>query len=249
MKNECNVARDLMPLCIDGVASEESQRLVEEHVKACDECANLFAEMHDELPPMVDEKEHAQLDTAAKKVKQRRRRRVLTAGLLGMVMGILIFLAAANFDELQFRARYVQWNGDLKLDAVYMAVYKQYSGAWSIMCNTVPSGAPYFTDSMNLCYTEDGKGAYLQFRLTYAGREVKDPEAEVISNWIGTWGNCFDEVWSITNYDSPEEEKVPFLWVELLSGNESKVIWRQGDVPKTQSEVQEELAQFGDMIR
>ena len=38
MKNECDIVRDLLPLCAEGLASEASRRLVEDHVAACEEC-------------------------------------------------------------------------------------------------------------------------------------------------------------------------------------------------------------------
>ena len=38
MKNNCDMARDLMPLTIDGVASEASQNYVNEHLAECAEC-------------------------------------------------------------------------------------------------------------------------------------------------------------------------------------------------------------------
>ena len=37
---ECNVVRDLMPLCIDDAASEESRKLVVDHVWECEKCGN-----------------------------------------------------------------------------------------------------------------------------------------------------------------------------------------------------------------
>ena len=37
-KNDCNVIRDLMPLVLDRVASDESRALVEEHMNSCEEC-------------------------------------------------------------------------------------------------------------------------------------------------------------------------------------------------------------------
>jgi predicted anti-sigma-YlaC factor YlaD len=57
MKNECNVAKDLMPLVIDGVASEESKQYVNEHVAECTECAIAYGEMRVELPRISAEKE------------------------------------------------------------------------------------------------------------------------------------------------------------------------------------------------
>ena len=64
MKNECNVARDLMPLCIDGVASEESQQYVDKHVASCHDCELVYGEMKSALPQVTAEKENAALAEA-----------------------------------------------------------------------------------------------------------------------------------------------------------------------------------------
>lgn len=42
---ECNVVKDLIPLYIDGCCSEESARLVREHIANCDACKKLLEEM------------------------------------------------------------------------------------------------------------------------------------------------------------------------------------------------------------
>lgn len=144
-------------------------------------------------------------------------------------------------DEDRYKWLYVCENGDLKFDAVYTEVFQQRSGCWSVIHNSIQSGSPCFSPEIEFCYTEDGTGAYLQFRLVYKGMESDEWDWA----YVGTWGNCFDEVWSIPNYDSEARENVPILWVEVLSGNESRVIWRQGDRTKTQQEVDEYLAQFG----
>ena len=39
MNKDCAMARDLMPLVIDNVASEESREFVENHMAGCDECS------------------------------------------------------------------------------------------------------------------------------------------------------------------------------------------------------------------
>ena len=41
----CEIIKDLIPLYIDGCCSEESERIVEEHLKNCPECKKLFEEM------------------------------------------------------------------------------------------------------------------------------------------------------------------------------------------------------------
>lgn len=41
----CNVVKDLIPLCIDGCCSEESEKIVKEHIESCDACRKLFEDM------------------------------------------------------------------------------------------------------------------------------------------------------------------------------------------------------------
>ena len=51
MKIHCNIAKDLMPLYIDDVLSEESKAAVEEHLTGCEDCRDYYRRMHDaELP-------------------------------------------------------------------------------------------------------------------------------------------------------------------------------------------------------
>jgi len=41
----CSIVKDLIPLYIDGCCSEESEKVVEEHIKNCDDCKKLFEDM------------------------------------------------------------------------------------------------------------------------------------------------------------------------------------------------------------
>ena len=41
----CEVIRDLLPLCADGVASEETEALVRAHVRSCPACEALYKKM------------------------------------------------------------------------------------------------------------------------------------------------------------------------------------------------------------
>lgn len=41
----CNIVKDLIPLYIDGCCSEESGRIIEEHIKECDNCKKLIENM------------------------------------------------------------------------------------------------------------------------------------------------------------------------------------------------------------
>lgn len=45
MSESCGVVRDLLPLYVDGVCSEESRRLVDAHVQTCRSCADTLARL------------------------------------------------------------------------------------------------------------------------------------------------------------------------------------------------------------
>ena len=47
MKNEkmCNIVKDMLPLYIDDLCSEESKKMVEDHIKECDDCRRVLETM------------------------------------------------------------------------------------------------------------------------------------------------------------------------------------------------------------
>ena len=52
-KIPCAVAQDLMPLVIDGAASEQSRQAVAQHVAACPACSQIYREMQSAAPAPV----------------------------------------------------------------------------------------------------------------------------------------------------------------------------------------------------
>ena len=53
----CEVIRDLLPLCADGVASEESRAAVKAHIRTCNECRALYESMCAPVEATPTEKE------------------------------------------------------------------------------------------------------------------------------------------------------------------------------------------------
>ena len=49
-RNDCNIVRDLMPLVLDRVASDESREAVETHIISCEECRRQYDAMKSNLP-------------------------------------------------------------------------------------------------------------------------------------------------------------------------------------------------------
>lgn len=51
----CDVVKDLLPLYIDGCCSEESEKIVKEHIEVCGDCKKVFEDMS--TPTKVEKKE------------------------------------------------------------------------------------------------------------------------------------------------------------------------------------------------
>ena len=66
-KITCEVVNDLLPLYYDGVCSDDSCRIVEEHLRDCKDCRKLFEKIQSdcgEIQKQEQEKEHVMQDMA-----------------------------------------------------------------------------------------------------------------------------------------------------------------------------------------
>ena len=54
MKSECNIIRDLLPLCIEDMASPDSAVFVGKHLEKCEECRREMSRLKD--PVLFEQK-------------------------------------------------------------------------------------------------------------------------------------------------------------------------------------------------
>ena len=98
MKKECEVARDLMPLVLDDVASDGSKALVLDHIQGCADCTAYFDQLKQDVPaktPQEIEAEHSAFAQATAKLRRQKRIRTLKHVLLGVVIAVVVLLAGA----------------------------------------------------------------------------------------------------------------------------------------------------------
>lgn len=112
---KCNVVRDLIPLYIDGAASQDSQEVVEMHLSECKPCRDVYQEMREALPDSGVTKELDELDKAAHRMKKRRRRRIWRNVLIGLLLGVLLVVGG---DFLRNK---------LFLDESYLTPFDEYA--------------------------------------------------------------------------------------------------------------------------
>ena len=100
MKISCEVVKDLLPLYKDGVCSEESKGLVEEHLSNCEECRKLLDDMNIELDIDYQKsnlEEGIDLENLSKKWNRKIILSMLKGAAVTVIIGITILLVAYLF--------------------------------------------------------------------------------------------------------------------------------------------------------
>lgn len=93
---DCQIIRDLLPLYLDGVCSEPSRRLVEDHLSCCDDCQAVLTQLQQGLTPIPEvvaaRQQEAKPLLSLARVWQKVRRRSLWKGMLitALTCGLLI---------------------------------------------------------------------------------------------------------------------------------------------------------------
>lgn len=103
----CEVIRDLLPLCADGVASDESRASVEEHIRTCAACRALYESMCAPVEAQEAPKEPDYMDAVRQQKKENRRFILLT---YGVTLGVLLLLVVGGKVKSlpQIRAWYLE---------------------------------------------------------------------------------------------------------------------------------------------
>ena len=149
MKITCDVIQDLMPSYIDGILSEDSKVLVEEHMGTCQECRKMLEIMKEEQG-----KEQNQMRSSAATLKKIRKKLIVRRVLTAAVAVILTLIAAAaGYNHWYFNEKYMT----LENSGMYVKNNRLYSSNNLI-------------NRMKVQYTEDGKTEFVYaIDAPYAG--------------------------------------------------------------------------------
>ena len=110
-RNDCDIARDLMPLSVDGVCSEGSQRFLDDHIAQCQPCRDTFARMKAGMPSLQPEptQEAAALKQGLRYIGKRFKALWITVATLACAFVVL--LAIGGVQQMRWN-----WTADLPLD-------------------------------------------------------------------------------------------------------------------------------------
>ena len=92
MKTTCSVIQDLLPLYCDDACSAESRRLVEEHLKECDDCRETYQLMQAARPASAAHTQQQATAQAAQAWKKQGSTSFFKGCLVVLASVILLFL-------------------------------------------------------------------------------------------------------------------------------------------------------------
>ncbi len=108
MKYDHEIIRDLMPLCIDGIASEKSNAAVQEHIAECPACEKEWEQMKSTINTSKNApvpEETAKFKETAQRVRKRNRWILLKVTLGTLVLAFIIGIIGNYIDGARFTAR------------------------------------------------------------------------------------------------------------------------------------------------
>lgn len=98
--SQCDLIRDLLPLYVDGDASQESVQAVEEHVAQCLDCRQALEDMRAPTPPPAPAQEDMSFAAALGQFRKTRGWRRAKYILLGMAAAAVLLILAVSLKYL-----------------------------------------------------------------------------------------------------------------------------------------------------
>ena len=201
MKLPCELIRDLLPLYHDGVCSEASKTVVEEHLKICDCCTTTLTALDAQIEtPRLDADEAKPL----KAIKRKSLRRNIFIGLavFFVVLWGVLYLTVFSNVEMAPEEFTVHTVAELSDGRIYMAYSHPYTFA---------------VNSVDVQGTEDGAEYWIYHRpiWTFRAKEgsqviqskIIDPKHDRV--WYG-----YDESTLVTAFylGRPDDENTLLVW-------------------------------------
>lgn len=99
MKTNCALIKDLLPLYVDDVVSEETKKIIEQHLEECEECRKEWELLNADVTiPLSENVQKAEAETIKKtknKLKKKTRKDIIKGALsLAIIAGILTVVMA-----------------------------------------------------------------------------------------------------------------------------------------------------------
>lgn len=129
MKISCNVIGDLLPLYAEGLVSDDTKMLVDDHLCQCEDCANVLKGMKKKAPVMMETGSES-----LSKVKKRIRRGRLISVMAAVMTVITVFFAVITYLFAPFQLTMEQALDDfyIREDGAVVMDYSPYATGRSL---------------------------------------------------------------------------------------------------------------------
>jgi len=230
-KDHCKVVLDLMPLVLDRVASDESRRIVEEHIACCAECRKQYDKMKADMPTGIRieyEKEQRDFIAAIRAVREKRLKRQI----LAVSLAVILCLAAAFAGMFAYDLLFNRMSVVVENELYTMNLSKLADGR--IVVTADASGIDFGTITCSEEYVTDGRHViYIHFLTTPIRHDGFNMPSESAK-------------WCMYILPDGSENELH----EIRQGNldQSQTIWSQGDPIPAASEEMEEYFALQDQI-
>ncbi len=210
---KCEVIRDLIPLCSEGLCSEESKREVEEHISTCDECKELYENVpvENESSSVIPSEVQA-FKKVCKKMKKSKLKICILSFVLVAVVGIVGYLTVCQIFKFENSKSFetIVQSMEVRKIAGYIADGDIDSYVDSISGGTVDFLYKFdYVDKMNKINKEKLRISYNEFMKT---REVD--LVSVDSYYVSMYSENSHCIWNsvlIRFKDSPDIISLTFI--------------------------------------
>lgn len=237
---KCEVARDLMPLVADDVASEASRTLVNEHMESCENCKAYYAGMTAQLEKDTSQPEDSNFIRFCRRMEKRfKMKRVLIfliiiAILLGVLSGGLFYFETRNYNipmEMEeARAQlYVEKDGDVACRIVMEDDKNWYGMVWAEMMDGI-----YYLTPMKPTYPFMNRG-YGEGIHEESGFDLIWKNG-LLYYRVHEWDMMFNE--ETGEHDEIVTERlIPLEYVRWGHPDEYTTLYEKGDILPTDQEL------------
>lgn len=218
MKHNCNVVYDLMPLYVDEICSEDSKKLVEEHLKECEACNKKYQDMKGVIAE--EENKEGLKETEEQRIKDFSLKRTFTKirriCIIVIVVAVLIGVPAVNLGINQYKGDGISYTNIDEiltmrafLEAVkesnfekaftYLDIKYYYDQTKPI---EVAEEAPGYLDSFQLVISAEGPSYYTNGSITvmeedwvaYQRSIQENKENEELQEYRKRWYAQFEDM-------------------------------------------------------
>lgn len=127
MSKQCKIIEDLLPLYHDGVCSEESRQMVEEHLAQCEACRSLLGKMAEEIVSPAQAEDVKMVEGIGKAVRKVRKKALLMGASITAATFLLLFAGVSAWwycREYSYYAAFAEGQTQISVEANGKSVMK-----------------------------------------------------------------------------------------------------------------------------